>query len=941
MDIHTSNTHTKILKGGISALAVIASLTFGLNTSYAAAAEEDEALEEVVVTGSRIKRKDLIATSPVNIITTEALELTGSTHVANYINELPSAGVPGSVDTGTNFRTATTGLNTVDLRNLGVERTLVLVNGRRHVGGAAGSPTVDLSMIPAALVQRVEVVTGGASAVYGSEAMAGVINFIMKDDFEGVEVNARFGTSEIGGADEKDVSFLAGANFADDRGNATVYFGYSDRGILRSSDRELSAHDATNSSFGPKGHFFDPGFNISLTQDDTTGLFDKPFVNAEDGFDRNAVRLIRVPSERLQFNANLNYKINDHVNFFSETAFNRLTASSQLEPSIVGFFISVGSIPNINVPIDNPFVPTELRDAVLAATPGAEHIVMFRRFTEIGPRTSDVQRQTFRTTFGLNGDINDNWDYEVYYQYGVNTQDQTNGGVFNTLNFLNGLNVEDDGAGGFQCADSLARDLGCVPINVFGEGTITGAALDFVKVDSQLTTRMVQQVGGVTLTGSVFDLPAGELGVAVGAEWRKETSAFNSDSLAASGLTSGNSTPNTVGEYDVYEMFAEAVVPILQDAPFAKYLGLEFAARHANYSTIGGNWAYKISGDWRPTDDLRVRGGYSTAVRAPNISELFDPGSETFRSFVDPCAFGGQGGASADGNTIYDAQSATVQANCASMGTALLDPAGINIVSAGGLAAGNPNLNEEKADTWTVGAVYTPNFIPGLNITIDYFDIQITDAISTFTAQTTADQCVRQPDFPNNPFCSLIQRGGANGLILRIDALAINAAVLTTAGFDFAIDYTTELGDGVISANINGTRTTEYEFTPFEGGDIIDDLNEIGVPKLKINTTLTYDIGKFRFGWSARYIDSVNVDNDNPSAGPGVIDSYFYNDIQIRYTFDDEGQYEVFAGIDNLFDKEPPFLGQGVPGDVTGTNTAADIYDVVRRFGYVGFKAKF
>lgn len=935
---------TSRLKYGVSAIAVAAILPLSIQASYAAddaAADEDILLEEITVTGSRIKRKDLIATSPVNIITTEAIELTGNTHVATFLNELPSAGVPGSVDTSTNFRVATTGLNTIDLRNLGSERTLVLVNGRRHVGGAAGSPTVDLSMIPAALVSRVEVVTGGASAVYGSEAMAGVINFIMKDDFEGVELNARLGTSEIGGASETDISFLAGSNFADDRGNAVVYFGYSDRGVLRSSDRELSAHDATNSSFGPKGNFFDPDFNISITQDDNTGLFDKPFNNAEDGFDRNAVRLIRVPTERLQFNANLNYKINDHMTFFSESSFNRLTASSQLEPTIVGEFISVGSIPNLRVPIDNPFVPTELRDAVLAATPGAQEIVMFRRFTEIGPRTSDVQRQTFRTMFGLEGDLNDNWDYELYYQYGVNTQDQTNGGVFNTQNFLNGLIVESDGAGGFQCQDSLARDLGCVPINVFGEGTITGAALDFVQVDSQLTTRMVQQVGGVTLTGTLFELPAGDLGVAIGGEWRKEQSAFNSDSLAASGLTSGNSIPNTKGEFDVYEIFAEAVIPILEDAPFAKYLGLEVAARQANYSTIGSNWAYKISGDWRPTDDLRVRGGYSTAVRAPNIGELFDPGSETFRNFTDPCAFGGMGGASADGNTVYDVQSATVQANCATLGTALLDPAGINIRSAGGLAAGNPDLNEEKANTWTVGAVYTPNFIPGLNITVDFYDIEITDAISSFTAQTTADQCVRQPDFPNNPFCDLIERGGANGLVLRIDALAINAAILRTNGIDFAIDYTTDLGEGVLSANINGTRTMEYEFIPFEGGDVIDDLNEIGVPKLKVSATLTYDIGKFRFGWSGRYIDSVNIDNDNPSSGPGTVGAYFYNDIQVRYTLDDNGQYEVFAGIDNLFDKEPPFLGQGVPGDVTGTNTAADIYDAIRRFGYVGIKARF
>ena len=275
------------------------------------------------------------------------------------------------------------------------------------------------------------------------------------------------------------------------------------------------------------------------------------------------------------------------------------------------------------------------------------------------------------------------------------------------------------------------------------------------------------------------------------------------------------------------------------------------------------------------------------------------------------------------------------------MGTALLDPAGINITSAGGLSAGNPDLNKEKSNTWTIGAVYTPEFIPGLNITVDFYDIEITDAISSFTAQTTADQCVRQPDCPNNPFCDLIQRGGSNGLILRIDALSINAAVQSTRGIDFSIDYTREIGEGVIGFNLNGTRTLEFEFTPFIGGEVIDNLNEIGSPKLKVNGTLTYDIGNFRFGWSSRYISGVNVDNDNPSSGPGTVGAYLYNDIQVRYTLDEDGQYEVFAGIDNLFDKEPPFLGQGVPGDITGTNTASDVYDVVRRFGYVGIKARF
>ncbi len=481
---------TSIARSVKHALLIGAATSLAFSTSNAIAQQTpsaDDTVEKISVTGSRIKRAELVATSPINIIDEVSIEITGANNVAAFINELPSAGIPGSVDTATNFRTATTGLNTVDLRNLGSNRTLILVNGRRHVGGSAGTPTVDVSMIPVNLVERVEVVTGGASAVYGSEAIAGVINFIMKDDFEGVEITGRAGASDEGGADETDFSITAGGNFDDDKGNAVFHLSYSDRGILNSRDRELSANDSTNSTFGPKGNFFVPGRGF-VTQDESTGLWDKDFVAAEDGFNRNQVRIIRVPSKRAQFNGNVSYEINEHFNFFSETAYNELTTESRLEPTIVGDFVSVGnSVPNIRIPIDNPYIPAELLASVQAGNADATEIQMFRRFVELGPRSSDVQRRVFRTALGFNGIINDDFDYEVYYQYGNVGQDQTNGGVFNTLNFYNGLRVEDDGAGGLQCRDEFARDLGCVPINVFGRGSISGDALDWISVDSHLT----------------------------------------------------------------------------------------------------------------------------------------------------------------------------------------------------------------------------------------------------------------------------------------------------------------------------------------------------------------------------------------------------------------------------------------------------------------------
>ncbi len=927
----------------------LAALIATAGPEIATAQQSDDSLEEITVTGSRIARKDLIAASPVNIITAEDLEISGVNSVATILNELPSAGIPGSVDTATNFRTTTTGINTIDLRNLrredeGGGRTLVLVNGRRHIGGSNGSSVVDVSMIPAALVERVEIVTGGASAVYGSEAIAGVVNFIYKDDYEGLTLDARYGGSELGGATEKDISLLAGRNFAEGQGNATFYLGYSDRGILRSSQRKLSANDANNSSFGPKGNFFVPGTGF-ITEDDSTGRWDKPLVLAEDGFDRNAVRLIRVPNERIQFNGHLKYEFNRHMEIFNETSYNRLTSYSQLEPSIVGEFISVGnSIANIRVPIDNPFIPAELRTAVLAGNPNATEFQMRRRFVEIGPRTSDIQRQTFRTVLGAKGDINDDWSYEAYYQYGLLTQDQTNGGVFNTLNFYNSLRVEDDGSGGRRCVDAFARDLGCVPINVFGAGSIAGAALDWVKVDNQLTLRMTQQVAALTIAGSLMDLPAGELGVAFGGEWREEESRFNSDSLAQSGLTSGNTTPNTIGKYDVKEVFAEAVVPLFADVPFGDYIGLEAAVRYADYSTVGGSMAYKGALDWRPFADLRLRGGYSTAVKAPSIGDLFDPGSETFRSFVDPCAFGGKGGPSATGVAadVYEAQSAQVQANCATIpGTATLDPFANNIRSAGGLAAGNPDLQEETSRTWTAGFVYSPGFVPGLNVTVDYYNIEVNDAISTFDAQTTVDQCVRQPDFPNNPFCMLIERAGPGedvpGLINRVNALAINVADFKASGIDFALDYSFGLIGGEMKVNVNGTHSMANDYIPFAGGNTVSDQGEIGLPDWKVNTTLIYNIDRWRFGWSTRFIDAVNVENDSVNAF-GTVSRYFYNDLQVRYFIDQESKYQVFAGIDNVFDQKPPELGQGIPRDVTGTNTAADVYDPIRRYFYGGFK---
>ncbi|MEM1381706.1 MAG: TonB-dependent receptor [Pseudomonadota bacterium] len=911
-----------------------------------AAAQEDDDGDVLIITGSRIQRTDLESTSPISILDREALDISGFNAVQDVLNELPQTGVPGLTDTNSNFSTIGGGVNNVNLRNLGSNRTLVLVNGRRHIGGIAGSPVVDLNMIPAPLVDRIDVVTGGASAVYGSEALAGVINIVMKDDFEGVELNARYGGTTEGGATEVDYSITAGANFDGDRGNAVVYLGYSDRGALNARDRAISESDAVNSSFGPFGAIGIPGGGF-VTLDRSTGLFDKPFVNAEDGFDRNAVRLIRIPTERVQFNSNLTYEVNDRITVFSESSYANVGSEQQLEPTIIGQFISVGSVPNINMPVDNPFLPQETRDLILAGDPMATEVTFRRRFTELGPRSTETQRQIFRTLLGIRGELPDifgNLDYELYYQWGRLTRDQVNGGIANTLNVFNALRTEPDGDGGFQCVDEISRSLGCVPVNFFGADTVTGPALDFISTTAQTTARATQEVFAGTVTGDLTELPAGPVGFAAGFEYRQEESAFTSDALAQTGLTTNNTTPSVAGGYEVTEGFLEVNVPLVAEQPLVHFFGVEGAFRYADYTTIGSTTAWKLAGTWKPVPELAIRGGFNTAVRAPFINELFNPGSETFRNYIDPCNFGGAGGTSADGRTVYDAETPEVQARCATIpGTATLDQGAQNIFSAGGLAAGNPDLDEETAETFTVGAVYSPEFIPNLNLTVDYYSITVEDAIASFSAQDTVDQCVRQPDFPNNPFCSLISRNPTSGLVERIDALAINVAQFEAEGVDFAADYSFSAGEVDLRANVTGNYRLAETRLPFEGGTQLDDEGEVGSQTWSVNGSLVADWRQIRAAWSMRYIGGVNIDNENPNAGPadagGEIDPFLYHEINIAYQLND--QFELQFGVNNLFDEEPPFLGQGVNGDVVGTNTAADVYDALGRFAYVGLRARF
>lgn len=899
-------------------------------------------LEEIVVTGSRIQRSNLTAPTPVQVIDSQTIQLKGTTNAAELINELPAAGVPGVSTTNSNFFVSATGLNLVDLRNLGTDRTLVLVNGRRHVGGAEGSTSVDLNSIPSDFIERVEVVTGGASAVYGSEAIAGVVNIILKRDFEGVTVAGQAGITGEGDGENYNLSSTLGSNFADGRGNIIVNVTYDKTEEVASADRDISATDAfydpdtfvdrnALSSYGPGGRFILGG--VSYNPDGT------PFVTSVNGYNRNADRLIAVPIERNLLSAIANYEVLEGINFFVESTYARTETSSRSEPIAFGNNTSVGTAvdaPVLSIPASNPFIPAGIGAVI---PPGTQQFTFARRFNELGQRQSEITRQTYRIATGLEGELDNGWNWEGYYQYGTVTQDQVSTGVFNVARLQEALNAEVGPAGTFQCSNPLARAQGCVPINVFGAGSVSQEALSYVSANSTFDSTIRQNTAGAFLSGDLLELPAGGLGFAVGGEYRKEESEFRPDALSIAGISSGNASAPSDGEYDVWEVYAETSVPLLSGMDFVDYLGIDAAVRYADYSTVGSVWSYKVGGEYAPIPDLRIRSTYARAVRAPNIGELFQPAQQTFSSVTDPCA----------DNRRLDA-SATVQANCAAtpgVGAAIaaggFQPTQLDLSSIPGFNSGNPNLQEEKADTLTIGAVWTPTFLDNFSVTVDYWNIEIDDAIQGFARQTAVDQCVAQEQYPNNPFCALITRDPTTGIITGLDLRVDNVAVQTASGVDLEANYALDLADmvgdyGLLNFNFIGTYLIENENIPFSGADPVENATQVGFSEFKWNLRTTWESGPFTVSWLLRYIGEANIDPEDDFEG-NEIPALVYNDIQARYSIND--RYELFVGVDNFLDQKPPIIPAPFAVNITGTETAADVYDPIGRFFYAGFRAEF
>lgn len=999
-----SNFKTKTLRQSFASAAIMA-LAISATTAKAqdqqpaeAEQETEEASDLIVVTGSRIASPALESAAPLQILDAEAIDDSGVTNVQQLLLENPIFGTPALSRTNSAFLTSGTGVATVDLRDLGSDRTLVLVNGRRVVAGLPGSSIVDLNVIPTQFVQQIDVLTGGASSLYGSDAVAGVVNFVYKKNFEGIEANGQYGITEEGDDQRYQANITVGTNIDDDRGNIMVHFGYSNEGGVFSRQRRNTQVDDADtaafitgdindfgtpfepflSSFPLQGRFDvngTPDTADDFTFDPTTGLLRPTFSTngngtiGPDGFNRQAFRTIAVPVERYLFAAAGSYEFTDDINFFFEGTFSKTKSSREIEP----FALSSADISPANggrIPIEtdvngvlvvNPLVPQAIVDASQDIDgDGLRDIGFARRIAEFGPRQGGTTRDMYRFVVGLDGQLfDDKFRWDVSYNYGSTSENQFSSGQVNVVNFRNALaavpDVDDINNNGSTtdsvCADANAVAEGCVPINIFGSGSINPGALAYTNAESSFQTDITQQVVQANISGSLFDLPGGPLGIAAGVEYRKESSVEELDALTNAGLNGGNALPDTSGSFDVVEGFVEINLPILSDTPFFELLEIGGAVRVADYSTVGSVVSYNGKATWKPIDDITLRGSYSRSVRAPNVGELFSGLSQTFPSgLIDPC----DGISATGGGTAGDVCRADsgVAANIAANGTFTLTQADLQGIS--GFNGGNPDLFEETADTWTIGAVINPRSIDALRnltITVDYYNIDISDVIAAPPRPFTLDQCYNEN---NQNFCSLITRRAVGdsvnsaGSIEFVNATAVNGAVLKTDGIDVTANYNTRLDalglDGSLSARIAYTHIFNYDFQPAVTADADPQEGEIGTAQDRFTANLAFTEGPLRWSVTGTYI-SKSFEDDQFCASFGLdaecvsVGAEFYLDTQVNVKVTEE--FELYLGVDNLLDNKAPNLLTGTTFNVTGTDTAADVYDVFGRRFYTGVRMRF
>lgn len=929
-----------------------------------ASAEQDQ---DIVVTGSRLARSDLANSVPTLVVGSDSFENRGIENFADLATQLPQfAPAYGTSRTQSTFSgAAASGLNLVNLRNLGSVRTLTLVNGRRMAAGTTTTTSVDFNTIPTANISRVEVITGGASAIYGADAVAGVVNIITDKSLRGLQVGASYGISEKGDNENHDLYVRFGTGLGDG-GHLQLTGQYDYQGFVGCSSRFFCAEDfawfppsapvrgpGAYSAVGLNGTFFLVGANglpaINATRvgssfTDANGNL-IPFVGTRDGYNRNGDRTLAIPTKRYLFAADAEYPVTDSVDAFFEFNYGRSETKGEFEAhpfqsSAAGSLFGGG--PGIaglqaSIPVDNPFIPQALRDAAVAR--GQSVIQWQQRLAGIGQRGATNDRETTRFATGLKGDFqilqDKNWEWEVSYVNGRTKLDSVTDGLVSTRNLYYGLRVEPDPAnpGRFRCIDPGARASGCVPINPFdGYDAAEAAALNVTA--GQSGKSQLHDILAYA-SGDLFALPGGNFGLAVGAEYRSFSGFLDFDEE----INNAQVTGNQIGDVDKVttktgELFIEGIAPVLADVRFVRKLTLEGAFRYSNPDRGDSYSTWRYGGTYEPFDDLKLRVVRARSVRTPVPGELGGVG-QTFGVVNDPCT-----AANRNANPMR-------AANCLAAGVPANYSPPLNVLqSVGGFVGGNPDVEPEKATTLTFGAVYQPSFVPGLSLTVDRFKIKLKDVINTIGRQTKANAC-----YDSGQFCEDIVRGtnpnvpGANWVLVSVNDQLVNVAAVDIRGIDFSVRYDRQLFDGKLSLSGLGTLYTKARSTPLPGAPSVDLLgyaggstSDQGFVKFTGNANANWrSSGGLSLNYNLRYIGKTKTSPFAPDTYPSIGDRFYHN---ARVGFEFAKQYEIYAGVDNILDSDPPLFPSGTAG-TQALDTVPALYDVFGRSYYAGVKLKF
>lgn len=900
----------------------------GAATAAADAAAQDDS-QDIIVTGSRLGTTELTSVAPVVSVSRDLIASSGKENIADVLTDLPQVGV-GLSGANTQNQATSVGLNQVNLRKLGTQRTLVLVNGRRQVAGEPLTAAVDLNSIPSALVERVEVVTGGTSAVYGADAVSGVLNLILKKDFEGLEIRGHGGITSRGDGESYGFDLTAGQNFAEGRGNVTINFLYDKVEGVGAADRSYGIN-GLNTISNPANTGNNDGVPNFITREgirfvgstvlgstftslgqtifSADGRSSRPYdygqignrfgrsIGGDGGFFEKYDNL-SLPVERYGLSANLTYEVADHVNFFFEGRYNTTKVKSFWQPVADDFQYAA---PDIQA--DNPFIPADFRAAINGA--GIQSFPFYRVYEDFGRRGSDVDRTTQQYTLGFEGDLGDSWKYNVFAGYGRTGQTTLLLNGRNQDRFLESVDVITLG-GQVVCRDPAARARGCVPLNVFNPSA-TPAGIEYSRTDDVYYSSMSLRMAGASLSGELIQLPAGPLEAALGVEAREAKARTQpSDALRSGRIFYPQEAPVS-GSIKVKEAFGEIRVPILKDVFLIKELTLQAAGRVSDYNNNGTQTSWNIGGSYAPVDDLRFRVMRSKSVRAPNIGELFSPVNQLFFFVQDPC----------DLSVVN--QAANRAGNCAALGIPTGYVAPTNGRTIAGSVGGNRNLDVETAKTWTIGAVFTPGFLPGFSASVDFYDIKIDKAIGIVPIQTILNNCVDLAGPPSsNPLCGLITRDATTKGVTNVLATSVNIGRFATRGVDVSLNYRTELTGlglpGRLSFGVTGTYLDKLrQFTDANDPQSENKLEGyLGNPKWEVLGTATYSIDPVEITWRTHYLGSTSIlSSVNKFAGVPAdqfdrsrTGAEIYNDLSVNYNITDKAS--VRLNVNNIFDNKPP-----------------------------------